>query len=299
MGRNRKNKKGKGSKKPSSAAIGNKIKAALRSIIRDWQSLHSPLFVDNVPVDVLSGSHRFRVPAAESAEELQERVIQFAGRVWQLKDGLIKWLKVSPALKINFRDSLGRTVTGGGGASAVKTIEDIAKLSLPLLLCADLYNTHKHYDDCDRSRYQPFLNGVQFDTSRAGVLAIRFDGARQLGELMVENKTPVPLRIEIHSRNQQVCFGDAIVIVGRAFRHWLSIIRSMGILSASDVVDKAILHDLAKIETEIDSAKPFKEGEKAIDLDKLTIEQRQLAESDPAAFKASRPQKVEREEMIE
>jgi hypothetical protein len=207
MGGNRKNKKGKGSKKPlaatSAPAIGNKIRAALRSIIRDWQSLHSPLLVDNVPVDVLSGSHRFRVPAGESAEELQERVIQFAGRVWQLKDGLIEWLKLRTALRIEFRDSSGRTVTGGG-TSAEKTIEDIAKLSLPLLLCADLYNTYKHYDDCDRSRYQPFLNGAQFDTSKAGVLGIRFDGARQLGELMVENKTPVPLRIEIHSRNQPV-----------------------------------------------------------------------------------------------
>ncbi len=285
MARDRKN--AKISKRPSAAAIRDKIRFALRSIIRDWQSLHTPLLVDDVRVDIFSDSHRFRVPRAESAEELQEQVIQFAGRVWQLKDGLIKWLKLRMDLKIEFRDSLGRSVTGGGGSSAVKTIEDIAKLSLPLLLCADLYNTYKHYDDCDRSCYQPFLIGVQFDTSNAGALGIRYDGARKLGELTVENKTPVPLRIEICSRNHQFCFGDAVVTVARAFRHWLPLIRAMELLSTSDVADKAILYDLAKIEAEIESATPFKEGTKTIDLERLTIEQRRLAESDPAAFKAN------------
>jgi hypothetical protein len=61
----------------------------------------------------------------------------------------------------------------------------------------------------------------------------------------------------------------------------------MELLSASEVVDNAILQDLVKAEAEIESAKPFKEGEDVIDLDGLTIEQRQIAESDPAAFKAS------------
>lgn len=281
MGRNRKNKKTKPYQPPTPAVVGDKVRTALRSIVRDWRGLRAPLPIDAIPPEAPGDVPHFKVRGAESFEELHEQVIQFAGRVWQLKDGLIKWLKTRPGLDMTFSDGTGRTVTGGGGTNAERTIEDAAKLSLPLLLCADLYNTHKHYDDCNRSGYQPLLNGVQFDGTNVGVWGIRYDGARKSGELTVGNACPVPVRIEIISGNRDVSFGDAVVTIGRAFLHWLPFIRNMQLLSATDKADRAILEDLATVEAEVKRADAFKPGDAAIDLSELPVEQRLLASTDP------------------
>lgn len=280
-----KEKKLKASSARSPVIVGERVRAALRSIARDWQALRAPLPVDPVTPDSSTGSLGYRVRGAESHEELLEHVLQFAGRVWQLKDGLIKWLKTRPALRMTFTEpGTSRTVVGGGGRHSEKTIEDAAKLSLPLLLCADLYNTHKHYDDCNRSGYQPFLNGVRFQTADAGAVGIRYDGARKIAELLVTKPSPMPFCIEILSGNLNVEFGDAVVVIGRAFRHWLPLIRQMGLLSPSGVADKAILDDLASFEEELDKAQPFKAGETCIDIDRLQADQRICANTDAAGF---------------
>jgi hypothetical protein len=243
--------------------LDEKLCAALRSVIRDWQMLRAPLLVDEIKNPLpTSGAQRFRVRGAESYEELQEGVIQFAGRVWQLKDGLIKWLQTRPSLRLVFSDTAsGATVVGAGGDDAARTIEEAAKLCMPLLLCADLYNSHKHYDDCNRSGYQPFLNGVQLDGSKAGTLGIRYDGTRKIDEITVSNPTPVPFRIEVQSRNQPVDFGDAVVMIGRALNYWIPLVRQMELLSPSNAVDKAILDDLAVVEAAVKNANAFIQNE--------------------------------------
>jgi hypothetical protein len=256
---------------PAAASVGEKLRAALRSIIRDWQTMREPLPVDEITDRLPNDPQRFRIRGAESYEELQERVLKFAGRVWQLKDGLIKWLETRPSLKIDYVDpSTGTAVGASTGQNAEQIIEGAAKLCLPLLLCADLYNSHKHYDDCNRSGYQPFLNGVQFDGSAAGELGIRYDGKRKIGEIAVTNRLPVPFRIEIHSQNQPVNFGDAVITVGRAFKYWIPLIRQMELLSLGAGEDKAILEDLAVIEDTVKNASPFKPNDATIGLGTVT-----------------------------
>jgi hypothetical protein len=286
MGKNKKKQKANPVQSVTPVDVAEKVRAALRSIIRDWKTLRAPLPVDAMP-DFPSETPRFKVRGAESFEELQEQVIQFAGRVWQLKDGLIKWLKTRPGLELLLTDAIGRSVKISGGPNAERGVEDAAKLCLPLLLCADLYNTHKHYDDCNRSGYQPFLNGVQLDGTNVGSWGIRYDGARKSGEFTVANAAPVPFRIEILSRNHQAEFGDAVINVGIAFRHWLPVIRNMGLLSPTEKVDRAILDDLVKVEAEINGAKLFKPEDATIDLGSLSADQRFLLETDPGKFIAN------------
>lgn len=281
------NKKTKMSRRsvPETTIVGEKLRAALRSIIRDWLALCKPLPVDEIMPQLPTGACDFRVRGAESHEELQERVIQFAGRVWQLKDGLIRWLRMQPSLRMVFSDAAtGARLIEMSGQDAKRMIEEAAELCLPLLLCADLYNTHKHYDDCNRSGYQPFLNGVQFDTSQAGVCGISYDGTRVKGDMTVSKPIPVPIRIEVHSRNHPVNFGDAVIVVGRAFCYWIPLIRQIDLLSPSAVRDEAILHDLDVVEEDVKKSNPFKLNDTVVDLHLLPIEERRLAQNDPAAF---------------
>ena len=270
---------------PASGDVGQKLRVALRSIIRDWKLLFEPLPVDEANAPPHSGGQRFRVRGADSYEELQERVLEFAGRVWQLKDGLFKWLETQPALKMVFPDAnTVSTLVVTGGQDAERTIEDAAKLCVPLLLCADLYNTHKHYDDCDRSGYEPFLSGVQFKISKSGAWGIRYDGARKTGDITVANPNAVKIRIEILSRNSPVNLGDAVVNVARAFKYWIPLIRQMDLLSPSDREDGAILEDLAVVDQAVDKLDPFDPNDAVIKIDQLPVEQRRLAAANLAEF---------------
>jgi len=287
MAKRRKLQKGGRRRSRSSGDVAEKLRAALRSIIREWKTLRKPLPVEEVPNPIPKGGQRYRVRGAQSYEEIQERIIRFAGRVWQLKDGLISWLQTKPDMQLVFADAnTNSTLVGTGGENAKPTIEEAAEFSLPLLLCADLYNTHKHYTDCNRSGYQPFLSGVQFDTSKAGTCGIQYDGARKTGDITVSRPDPVPIRAAILSRNTPVDFGDAVVNVTRAFNHWIPLVRQMELLSPNDRGDKAILDDLAEVEQTIETFDPFKPGDKAVENKQLPLEQRRLAFANPARFVA-------------
>jgi hypothetical protein len=264
--------------------VDDKLRAALRSIVRDWRTLREPL-----PVDLVSenrpGGFQYRIRASESYEELQELVIQFAGRVWQLKDGLIRWLQTRSGLTLEFSDAdTGRKVVGSCGKSSEHTIENAAQLCMPLLLCADLYNSHKHYDDCNRSGFQPYLSGVQLQISNAGTIGIYYDGSRRTGDITVANKCCVPFRIEILSRNHPVNLGDAVVVIGRAFAYWLSLIRKVQLLASHSNQDKPILDDLRRMELEISASDPFGPADKVANISELPIQQRLLARDDPGSL---------------
>lgn len=266
--------------------IAERVRAALRSILRDWKRLSRPLPTDPIPPRGQQGSYRFRVRGAESYEELQEEVLQFAGRVWQLKDGLIRWLKTRLQLRLTFTHlGTGQKVSGSGGTDAKRTIEDIAKMSLQLQLCADLYNTHKHYEDCDRSKYQPLLTGVRYQ-SAAGGMAFRYDGTRKEAEILTAEAGSVSTRIEVHSGTHNVNFGDAVVLVGQAFRYWLPIILRMELLVPGNPVDRSLLEDLASFDAEVNQCELFVDGDTGIDIARLTADQQALAVSDPAALLA-------------
>ena len=287
MAKRKKKKKRSKSNNSSPANIGEKLRVALRSIIRDWRVLCEPLPLDESNEDPQSGAQRYRVRGAESYEELQERVLEFAGRVWQLKDGLIKWIETQTTLKMEFTDTnSGSKLVGTGGQDAERIIEEAAKLSIHLLLCADLYNTHKHYDDCNRSKYQPFLSGVAFDMGKSGVVGIRYDGTRKTGEITVADPNPVKFQIEMYSRNNPVNFGDAVVVVARAFWYWIPLIRQMGLLSSDNPEDKVILDDLESVNSAIKNLSPFAPDAPVVNINDLPVDHRRLANDDPAALMA-------------
>jgi hypothetical protein len=100
-----KKKRKHGQRSVDAKSVGEMLRVALRSIIRDWQTLREPLPVDEITTPLPTGAQRFRIRGAESYEELQERVIEFAGRVWQLKDGIIKWLQTRESLHITIAPS--------------------------------------------------------------------------------------------------------------------------------------------------------------------------------------------------
>jgi hypothetical protein len=225
------------------------------------------------------------VRGASSYEQLQERVINFAGRVWQLKDGIIKWLLNKPNLTLGFDDFQTSTIlVGTGGPYAENLIEDAAELSMPLLLCADLYNSYKHYADCNRSNYQPYLDGVEFGGSNIRSWGIYYDVTRKASDITVADPSPVPIRIELRSRNHEVDFGDAVVNIGRAFRHWIPLFRQVELLLTQNPPDQAIRNDLTRVEKAVDDSTPFKQNQQALNIDALPLELRLLARRDPASF---------------
>jgi hypothetical protein len=211
-------------------------------------------------------------------------VLEFAGRVWQLKDGLIAWLKSQPESHLAWSDAKAESSIVFTGEAAEEAIEDGAKLHLPLMLCADLYNSHKHYADCNRSNYQPYLSGVEFDGSRVGVWGIKYDGARKIGDFTVANPNPVPWRIEILSGNHRVTFGDAVVVIGRAFHYWTPLLLQTPLFSPDDPEDHAVLEDLAEVREAMNTVDMFEPGDAAIDLGELPPEQRRIARDNPSAF---------------
>ena len=270
----------------SPAKVAEDLRVGIRAIVYQWKILREPLLADPVDTPRPDGMPN-RLRGAQQFEELKERVSRFAGRVWQIKDGLIKWLEHHPTFTIEHQDGKGSTVKGKGGKHAERTIEDIAKTSMPLMLAADLYNSYKHYDDCNRSGYAPILDGAEFDTSKAGTLGIYYDGSRKSGDLLVTNRVPVPIRVEIKSSNQPVDFGEGVRVIARGFLVWVPLIRQIRLLSPNIPEDRAILDDLAAMEAEIKAEPPFKPGADAFDAANLTDAEWQLAHKDPAAFVAA------------
>lgn len=274
----------------SSNALRDQIRGALRSIIRDWQSLHAPLPLEEMDGDILSGKYRYRVRET-SYEELVEHVTEFAGRVWQLKDGLSKWLEGVPGLEIAFFSPVtNRMEIRQSGSGARKAIEDYAKTSIPLLLCADLYNSYKHYEECNRSGFSPVLHGVQFCSSdgKAMPSGLRLDGARKLIDLRLENALEIRFRIEMVSRSQPLNFGDAVVMAGKAFNVWVTFIRQINFLQLNDKVDNILSDDLYGIEREVAQATAFPDdGGRGIDLSVMSEEERAQLWTDPSTFVAS------------
>jgi hypothetical protein len=287
MGKNRKPKYKKPPMPPP--AIKDQLRTAIRTIVREWQSLRQPLPVVAIPDPVPNGAQRYRVLGIEFHEDLQKRVAEFAGLVWQLKDGLIEWLRHRPDLTIKMTNpALGQAVVGTCGDTAAQTIEELAKCSISLMLCADIYNGYKHYADCDRSGYSPCLSELWLDLSNAGEVAAHIDGATKTNDFTVKSPEPVPFWIDISSRKRNMGFGDAVVNIGRGFVFWITLMKNVGLLSSDDAEDKAIVYLMDRMEREVAEAKPFrKEGRHpVVKWDQLTPEELQLANVDPDAFLA-------------
>jgi hypothetical protein len=235
--------------------LASEIKIELRSIIRQWDKLHKPLRCSE-KINAPKGSPSYRIEEAHSYEELQELVLRFAGSVWHLKDRLKLWVEAK---------GLVLRETASNGKKEKTSIEAIAKKSPNLLLCADLYNTKKHSElDGPRTKYTPILNGVSLDTSKSGVIGIKYDGKEsKTGDIVTTNPEPVPWHIEILSGDGKYCFGDAVVVVTRGFGYWIPIIRQLGILD-DEPESTWIANNLCRIEEYIGKTSPFKPGENTV-----------------------------------
>lgn len=270
-------------------AVGDQLRTAIRKILRDWKTLRAPLPVDALPEPV-QGDLLYRVRGAESYEELQQRVITFAGLVWQLKDGLIQWLRHKPDLTIVLQNpATAETYVGTGGEHAKDTIEAMAKNNVMLLICADLYNDHKHYTNCNRSKYAPFLSEVRLAFGEAtGGVGMLYDGAKKIGDFLVRKPAGVPWRVEVHSRTQPVNFGDAVLLVGRGFQHWMSLVRQMELLSSHRIEDKVILDELDVMNQQLAESNPFlpEDQGRVKSMDGMSVEDVRLHRDNPAAFAA-------------
>ncbi len=216
--------------------IANEIRAELRSILRARRDLYTPLQRFE-PVTDPDGSTRFyvlfdmhrrirfqglklgvlKIYRAPN-ERIYDCVLDFAKAVWHLKDRLHQYAKATKQLV---------------------EVDDISQNSRNLLVCADLANKKKHGRNQNRSKLDPHLGLVNFDTSKNGPIEMYNDGAMKHEELIVANSIPIPFSIEILGQND-VVLADAREIINAGFCDWLPLIKQLGILSGDNPESKAL-----------------------------------------------------------
>lgn len=156
-------------------------------------------------------------------ERIQGAVWEFAERVWHLKDRLHQWVKA----------------TGDN-----TDVEAFAETSQKLLMCADLANKKKHGQTENRSKVNPDVGNVNFDTSKSGPVEFFYSGAGKDKELLVTNPVPIRFTVELLIRDGTASLGDAVEIIHQAFTDWLPLIQKLGILSEDDNETKLLREQL-------------------------------------------------------
>ncbi len=222
--------------------IAAEIRRELRSILRLWNDLHAPLqkFEPLSPLPAegprfyvafdlrprrrisglkLGGLANLSLPD----ERIQGAVWEFAERVWHLKDRLHQWVKA----------------TGDN-----TDVEAFVKTSQRLLICADLANKKKHGRSENRSKLNPQLGNVIFDTSKSGAIEFFYSGAGKDKELLVANPVPIRFTVELLIHDGTASLGDAVEIIHQAFTEWLPLIQKLGILSGDDNETKLLREQL-------------------------------------------------------
>lgn len=210
--------------KQTPAEIAEGIRCELRSIVTQWDDLRQPFnrFIE-LP-DAPDGQPRYILDGARSAEEIQERLLRFAGTVWQLKDRLILWFSARPKIEFWEMDQGKKKFKY---ATAKDGIEKPAARFLPLMICADLFNQKKHGENKNRSGYSPRLNGVQFDFSglpKGTWQGFKYDGASKRNEMALSVRHPVPYVVPVVSHDEEYGFGHAVDVIVKAFSHWLPLL---------------------------------------------------------------------------
>ncbi|MGA9347393.1 MAG: hypothetical protein WBW48_01135 [Anaerolineae bacterium] len=218
--------------------IATEIRAELRSILRARCDLYTPLqrfepiasesggqtryyvlFDMNRRIRFeglkLGGLKTFTVPD----ERIYDRVLEFAKAVWHLKDRLHQYAKAT---------------------HQQVDLDGIANQSANLLVCADLANKKKHGRNQNRSKLNPHLGLVKFDTSNNGPVEMYYDGAMKDKELIVANPVPIPFSVDILIHDGNAVLGDAREIINSAFCDWLHVVQQLSILSGGDPETKAL-----------------------------------------------------------
>ena len=232
------------------AIIANELRGELRSILRTRRDLYSPIQRFEAIVSESGEPNRYYVlfdmhPRIEFQgiklggsgtlclpdEHIQDQVLELAKATWHLKDRLHQFAKA---------------------AKKQVDVDAYSKKSESLLICADLANRKKHGRHENRSKQNPYLGLVKFDTSRSGGLEFFYDGAMKTKGLIVENPVPIPFSVDVlaqQGEDQQkddTILGDAREIINSGFCDWLPLIDSIGLLSGDDpetITLRSILFD--------------------------------------------------------
>jgi HAMP domain-containing protein len=191
------------------------VRGELRSILRRLARLRQPFDEFQAEASIPAGQTGHRVVAAASHEAVQEEILALAGSVWHLKDRLNTWANANRF-------------------PCDPSIKAFAEANGALLVCADLINAKKHGGMNNYSGFSPYLSGIKLNTSKSGVLGIRFDGGLQETDLLVTHTDPVPWRVEILTGDGKGTLGNAVDVIEAAFRAWLPLITDLGFLSAAD-----------------------------------------------------------------
>jgi hypothetical protein len=153
------------------------------------------------------------------------RCYECAQAIWHLKDRLHQWAKQTDA--------------------HVNVEEWVAK-STVMLICGDLANRKKHFRRQVRSGRSPKIGDeITIDTSKSGVLELFWDGGTKHKVLFVTSPTPIPFTAEIVDEERpSTVLGDAVETFDAAFKHWLPLIRQLGVVANSDPESKALTNAL-------------------------------------------------------
>lgn len=217
--------------------IAAEIRSELRSLLRARRDLYSPLQRFE-PISDPDGGTRYYVLFDMNArkriqglklgglkqlklpdEPIHDRILGFAKAVWHLKDRLHQFAKAT---------------------KQAIDLDAIADQSANLLVTADLANKKKHGRNENRSKLDPRLDLVAFDTGEVGSIEFYYDGAMKDKELIVTNPVPIPFAVDVLIQDGNAVLGDAREIINNALLDWLPVIQQLGILSGDDAETNAL-----------------------------------------------------------
>ncbi|MGV3606656.1 MAG: hypothetical protein ACO1RA_09610 [Planctomycetaceae bacterium] len=213
------------------------ILAELRGIVRIHEDLKTPVArflklnsenryyvdFDTRPHRVINGLKVGGIAHLSLPDErITDCVLDLAKAIWHLKDRLHQLSKAT---------------------KAGLNLDDIARQSTELLIAGDLANKKKHGRSDNRSRLNPELSLVKFDTSRSGEIEFYYDGVMKDKELIVANPIPIPFSVDILVRADKEVYGDASAVLFQAFKWWLPTIERLGVFeqeSAKAIRDRLL-----------------------------------------------------------
>ena len=219
--------------------IAAEIRSELRYILRARRDLYSPLRQFE-PISCLGEDTRYYVVFDMSPrkaftglkqsckqlklpdESIHDRILEFAMAVWHLKDRLEQYAKAT---------------------KQSSDLNSIADNNVSLLVTADLANKKKHGRNKNRSKLDPQLDLVAFDTSRSGEIELYYHGPTRDKELIVTFFVPIPFSVNVLIHNGSAVateLGDAREVINKAFLAWLTVIQNLGILAADDPETKSL-----------------------------------------------------------
>ncbi len=217
--------------------IAAEIRSELRSILRSRRDLYAPLqrferiadatsgtrycvLFDMTPRKAIQGLKLGGLKQLKLPDEpIHDRILEFAKAVWHLKDRLHQF---------------------GKATNQPTDLNAIADQSSNLLVAADLSNKKKHGRNENRSKLNPHLDLVAFDTSNSGPIELYYDGAMKDKELIITNPVPIPFTVDILVQDGNAVLGDAREIVNKGLLDWLPVIQQLGILADDDPETKAL-----------------------------------------------------------